>query len=572
MAKIFSKTKVILLAILVVASFLRLWKIDKVPVSLFGDEVDVGYQAYSILKTGKDYYGNFMPIHFHSLAEWRTPLYIYSAVPTVAIFGVSSLGVRLPAAFFGILGVLVFYLLVNQLTNNKVLAGISGLLLAVSPWHIQYSRAGFEVTQLTFLLILGLLFFFKSLTKGKFLWLSVLCFALTPWVYSTAKLFTPILMLFLLVMYWKDIISLSKRNLIASFITLIIIGGPIVWSTLFGGGSQRFDYIGIFTDPTMETEVGSGRLNDARARGEGGTGLNPTLLDRIIHNKFTFVGDNLLRNYLQPFSFDFLFSNGDPNPRHSIHEMGEFYKIEALALILGLALFFTNKLQDRKVKTLIAFWVLAGVFPASLTRDGGNHATRLILILPPLIFLISFGWVEAYRLVSKKYRYIFLGLTLFLYGLCIFFYLHNYWVHNPSYSERWWHYGFKQGITYIKDNQKDYDKIVISTAGEPPWVFFAGFYEYDPSLWQKNFPIGNDVVVPGIGRVSHIDKFYFGSPEGRLYDWGKVLDAKSLYFAAAKEVGLNLVLEPGRLPANLKLLDTILFPSGEPAYYIFSGR
>jgi hypothetical protein len=86
MAKIISKTKLVLIAILIVAAFLRLWKLSQVPVSLFGDEVDVGYQAYSILKTGRDYYGNFLPVHFHSLAEWRTPLYIYTAVPTVAIF------------------------------------------------------------------------------------------------------------------------------------------------------------------------------------------------------------------------------------------------------------------------------------------------------------------------------------------------------------------------------------------------------------------------------------------------------------------------------------------------------
>lgn len=576
MAKVFSKTKVILIAILVIASFLRLWKLSQVPVSLFGDEVDVGYQAYSILKTGRDYYGNFMPIHFHSLAEWRTPLYIYSAVPTVAIFGVSPLGVRLPAAVFGILGVLVFYLLVKKLTiNNEPLAIIASFLLAISPWHIQYSRAGFEVTLMLLLLLLGLYFFFKSFHNSKFIILSSVFFALTPWVYSTAKLFTPILMLFLLIIYWKNVFSLSKKNLIISFITILVVGGPIVWSTLFGGGSQRFDYIGIFTDPTMETEVGTARLNDARARGETGTGLNPTLMDRIIHNKFTFVGDNFLRNYLQPFSFDFLFNNGDPNPRHSIHGMGELYKVEAIGLILGLILFSAHSAssgQNAKIKLLIAFWILAGVIPASLTRDGGNHATRLILILPPLIFLISFGWLEVYGLISKKYRLILLGIISFLYFLCIFSYLHNYWVHNPTYSERWWHYGFKEGITYIKENQKDYDKVVISTAGEPPWVFFAGWYEYPPALWQKNFPIGNDVNLSGFGKVSHIDKFYFGSPSGGVYDWGGTVDSKTLYLATAKEVNVNLIMEPQRTPRNLTLLKAISYPSGEPAFYLFTGK
>jgi len=108
-------------------------------------------------------------------------------------------------------------------------------------------------------------------------------------------------------------------------------------------------------------------------------------------------------------------------------------------------------------------------------------------------------------------------------------------------------------------------------AGEPAWIFFAGHYEYDPRGWQENFPIGNDVVLEGFGKVSHIDKFYFGSPEGGVYDWGKTLDTKTLYLANAKEVGPNLILEPERTPADLVLLESIAYPSGEPAFYIFSG-
>jgi len=166
--------KIILIAILLVAAFLRLWKLGKVPVAMFGDEMDVGYHAYSILKTGRDYSGNFLPIHFQSLAEWRTPLYLYSTVPTVAIFGISPWGVRLPAAIFGILGVIALYLLISEIVNRQ-LAIVASFLLAVSPWYIQYSRAGFEATQLIFFLLIGFYFFFKSFLRkddtkrGKYL-------------------------------------------------------------------------------------------------------------------------------------------------------------------------------------------------------------------------------------------------------------------------------------------------------------------------------------------------------------------------------------------------------------------
>lgn len=328
----------------------------------------------------------------------------------------------------------------------------------------------------------------------------------------------------------------------------------------------------MFTDPINETEIGVARLDDARARGELGTGIAPTILDRLIHNKFTFVTDNFLRNYFQPFSADFLFNNGDPNPRHSIHQMGEFYKVEAIALVLGIILFFSSKSIDKKTKALVAFWILAGVVPAALTRDGGNHATRLILILPPLVFLISYGLVEGIRLFPKKYLKPIAAIYLAVFAICFGFYIHNYWVHNPTYSERWWHAGYKESFDYIKENQNKYDRVVITTAAEPPWVFFAGLYGYDPASWQKNFPIGNDVVVAGLGKVSHIDKFYFGSYSGGLYDWGKVIDRKTLYMASEKEVKVNLVMEPDRTPGDLKLLKSITYPSGEPAFYIFTGK
>ena len=565
--------KKILFLILAITAFLRLWGISKNPVSLFGDELDVGYHAYSILKTGKDYSGNPWPIHFQSLAEWRTPLYIYSAVPTVAVFGISPLGVRLPAAIFGILGVWVLYLLIKEISQDERLALLSSAVLGFSPWHIQYSRAAFEVTLLLFLLLLGLYFFFKSLKNPRLLWISLGFLALTPWVYSTAKLFTPILLIFLFFLYKKDIISFPKKYLLYGLAALLVVGGPIAYSTLLGGGTQRFGYISIFTDPTTEPEVGFGRLIDARMRGEMGEGLTPTVIDRLVHNKFTFWGAGVIKNYFESFSTEFLFIKGDLNLRHSIG-LGEFYRVEAIALIVGLTLFFAHSAssgQNAKMKWLMAFWILAGAVPSAITREGGKHATRLILILPPLIFLISYGINETLNTLKGKARLLFSLAYLVLFALSFYSYQHQYWVHYPRESERWWHASWGEAIASIKDVENNYDKIAISMAGEPAWIFFAGHYMYPPDRWQKNFPIGNDVDLEGFGKVSHIDKFYFGSPKGGLYEWGQVLDKRTLFLANAGEVKVNLILEPERLPGDLNLVKTIPFPSGEPAFYLFSG-
>lgn len=563
--------KFLLVIIIVIASFLRLYKITVNPPSLFGDELDLGYQAYSILKTGRDYQGNFMPIHFHSLAEWRTPLYLYSAVPTVAVWGISPLGVRLPAVIFGVLGIWMLFLLVKEIGKSDSLAVLSAALLAISPWHLQYSRAGFEATQMLFFLLLGLWLFFKSLKNAKWLWLSVICLIATAWVYSTAKLFTPVLMVFLFVLYRKEIFSMPRRFLVYAVVAGLIAGVPIAASTLVGGGAQRFNYISVFSDPTTESQVGFARQTDARVRGETGAGLNPRIDDKLIHNKITYWGNSIIKNYLEAYSTDFLFIKGDPNLRQSIG-IGEFYRIEIVALVLGAAFFFFGK-SDKKTKIFMVFWIIFAPVPSAITVDGGNHATRLILLLPPFIYLIAVGWVSLLGGIAAKWKVFAGALIVGLYVISFALYLHEYYVHYPWESERWWHYGWGPAISEVKLIDSNYDRVIISMSGEPAWIFFAGYYEYPPSLWQKEFPLTNIADVPGFGRISHTGKFYFAAPSSdvQIYGLGRYIDSKTLYLANASEVGANLITTPDKTPQGLKLIEAIPFPSGEPAFYLFSG-
>jgi 4-amino-4-deoxy-L-arabinose transferase-like glycosyltransferase len=563
--KIF-KVKYFLVLILLVAAFLRLYKLSVNPPSLFGDELDLGYQAYSILTTGRDYQGNFLPIHFHSLAEWRTPLYLYSAVPTVAIFGITPLGVRLPAAIFGILSVYILYLFVRKISNNESLALTSSFLLAISPWSLQYSRAGFEVTLLLLLLILGLWLFIKSLTESKYLWLAVVCLVLTSWVYATAKLFTPLLLVFLFIVYQREIVSIKRSDKFKAVVAGFIVGTPIVLSTLFGGGTQRIGDISILTDPNMEQIVGAGRILDQKV------GV-PLIESKLINNKYIFFGNEFIDNYLKSFSTEFLFLKGDVNFRQSIGT-GQLFLIEIIPLLVGIGLFFIGRDYNTKLKLLMGFWLLVGAIPSALTIGGGTHATRLILILPPLIFLISFGLFSIYKSLTSGWKGTYLCIVVLLYIVSMAFYFHRYYVDYPLNSERWWHYGWGPAISEIKKIDKDYNRVIISMSGEPAWIFFAGYYQYDPTMWQKEFPIGRDIEVSGFGKISYTGKFFFGSPanEIQIYGLGRYIDSKTLYLANANEIGNDLTLHPEGTPPGLKLIKTVLFPSGKPAFYLFSGE
>lgn len=568
--KLFKNFKVLIL-ILIVGAVLRFYGITHNPPSLFGDEVDLGYQAYSILKTGNDYYGNKFPLNFHSLAEWRTPIYLYSAVPTVAIFGISPLGVRLPAAIFGVLGILAIYLFSKELFKNQKVGLFTAFVVAVSPWHIQYSRAGFEVTEMLFFLVIGIYFFLKSLTNSKYLWISVLCVLITPWIYSTAKIFAPIVILLILIIWFRDIWHMRRNDKLKAIFVGLFIGLPFLYGMFFTGASQRFSYISVFSDPTTEPEIGFARTVDARARGENGVGLTPTILDRVVHNKFVYWGERILKNYLQSFSTEFLFIKGDPNPRHSVG-LGEMHRIEMIALLLGVVYLFSSKNINIKNKLFIFALLLLAPLPSALTRDGGNHATRNILMLPPLLVLVSAGWYSISTLPKRlsEASYIFI---IFAYFIGLFFFSHEYLAHYPTTSERWWHYGWGESISEIKKIDSEYDSVIISMAGEPAWIFFAGYYQYNPRQWQQNFPIGSDIVINGFGNVSHIGKFAFGSPQPdvQIYGLGRVINDKTLYLANAKEVGENLILHPEKAPSGLKLLKSVAYPSGEPAFYLFAG-
>src|SRR5258705_13126314 len=99
-------SSILLVCIVLFSAVLRLYQLGAVPVSPDWDEAALGYNAYSILQTGKDEYGKSFPIILQSFADYKPALYMYLAIPTIALFGLDTFAVRLPSAIFGILTVL----------------------------------------------------------------------------------------------------------------------------------------------------------------------------------------------------------------------------------------------------------------------------------------------------------------------------------------------------------------------------------------------------------------------------------------------------------------------------------
>src|SRR3989338_1833480 len=154
-----------------IAVFLRLFNLGKTPIALEWDEVALGYDAYSILQAGRDQFGHFLPINFRSLDDWKPPLYVYSSIPGIFLFGLNDFTVRLPSAVFGSLAVILVFFLVRELFRNhsekNQLALLAALFLAISPWHLQFSRAAFETNLSVTVTIAAVLTFLVGIRKGN---------------------------------------------------------------------------------------------------------------------------------------------------------------------------------------------------------------------------------------------------------------------------------------------------------------------------------------------------------------------------------------------------------------------
>ena len=156
----------LLCAILLLALFLRFYQITTNPPGLYIDEVSIGLNAYDILTTGKDQYGTPYPLAFQSFGDYKMPVYIYLVSGSIALFGKTELAIRFPSAFFGTLTVLAIFLLMRELLQvDKKLKPFalpaalgSALLFAILPWHLQFSRGGFEVCVALCFYLFGLFF------------------------------------------------------------------------------------------------------------------------------------------------------------------------------------------------------------------------------------------------------------------------------------------------------------------------------------------------------------------------------------------------------------------------------
>jgi hypothetical protein len=530
-------TRWILLILLVTTLIFRIWDLSNVPNGFSWDEMDNTYQAYSLLKTGKDIFGNPLPVLLHSFADYKSSLYIYMTVPFVAWGGMTILTSKAAAVLFGIISILIIGVLGARTFKNINWGIVAGITMGLSPWWFAYSRLSFEAVGMMAFFLIGFALFPKKLI------LSALMFSLSVWTYSTAKLFAPLFLLILVAYYWKKIGL--KKALLALFCFGILVL-PVQWQSFFGKGGTRFNEISIFTDPTTASEVNfqleSGQVSSGVPKE---VGLSPRIVDRLAHNKFAFWGNRLVNNYLQAFSTDFLFIKGDPNLRHSPgkNNIGQLLITDAIFITLGLEWLF------KKNNWLLGLWLLLAPISSVVTRDGGTHATRLLFMLPPLVFLTTAGIRQMFK-VNK----ILLSGVLAVHLFFVFGFGYYYFSHYRFESLKPFHWGFDTAVSKAYEYKDNYQQIVFDFHQDSALMAFLVATKYDPRLLQSQHPLPQREIAPGFSGNSFENAILL-SPGNRPWkDFS--IPASTLLVISADQ------------PLPKQPLETIYYPDSTEAFYL----
>lgn len=540
------KNLIIILLIIILGAFLRFWQIGSVPISPDWDEVALGYNAFSILQTGKDEYGEFLPVVLRSFDDYKPALYTYLVMPLVAVMGLTVEAVRTPSALLGTLSIFLVYLLVKELFKKDAVALITAFLLSISPWHIQFSRIAFESNVGLFFNILGALFFIKGLKKPIYLVLSSIVFALNLYVYQSEKIFTPLLILSLALIFRKQLFSIPRKFLVMSGIVGLLVILPMAQFTFTNKDAlARAKGVSIFSQG-VPVGLSQKILNDQ---------LNSDLPGLLIDNRRVVYAKSVLAGYLSHFDPVWLFISGDIS-RHHAPQMGLLYLFELPFLLIGIYYLIFGKF-DRKAKLLVFSWLLIVPIPASVT-SGVPHAVRTLNFLPTFQILTALGllWslAQILRLKQKlifipvKYLILLLILSVSLFNFS--YYLNQYFVQQNFLNALDWQYGYAKVIPYIEKDLGNYKKIVVSN--QPPmdqsYMFFLFYLKYPPSKYHEEASNAS-----GGFRENHS----FGNFEFRPIKWENEKRENTLY------VGRPVDFGPGA-----DILHSVYYPNGEPAMFI----
>ena len=476
----FKKSATIAIAIGVLAFLIRVYRLDSSPEGLYIDETSIGYNAHSIVETARDEHGKFMPLFFEAFGEYKLPVYIYSVALVQLVTGPTDLSVRIPSLFFGVASVFVMYLFAREILGQEAPALLGSFLLAVSPWHFQFSRPGFEASAGLFFTLVGLFLFFRGLNLRSPFWVSlaIISFTVSLYSYNSTRITVPVMGLALLLLYFKDF---GLKNWIKICLPSLFLAMPFLVFMASSKGLARARQVSIFYE------------------------------ENVSANRF-------LSNYLQNISPLYLFKFGDPTIAHwTAHRWGLLYLVEAPFFFLGI-----YGLLKRRVKSfffLVFMFFITLVPPAIAILN--PHALRGILALSVTPFFTSFGFWTFLKIFRKRHHYLpVVSVFIIIISLSTFSFLKTY--HNKYVPDAGWDWqvGIKKTSERVLAMEQNYDDIYFDL--DPRTVPSLWYLKIDPSLYQKSIDknhLAKFHINQNINRASGLYVGFSPPPQSKLLEY-----------------------------------------------------
>ncbi len=408
----------LLVLILALAFFVRIYHIESIPIGIYPDEAANGVDALHALETHR--FQLFYPANFG-----REGLYINIQALFIALFGNTITGLKLASIFFGTLSVWGLYLLAKELFHRRGAALIAAFMLATSYWAINFSRIGFRAIMVTFLLTFSFYFFFRGLRTQRlrdFLF-SGLIFGLglhTYIAFRVAPLILIALLPALLLSYEKFLRRFWKHTLLfllGAFITAL----PMFYHFFISHPED-------FASRTSQISVLNPEVNGGHLWATLGRTFSISLL------QYNFWGDQNWRHNYPPYPIL------DPF-------VGTFFLAGFLFLIWQTITLLGRRIRagDRDTRLVKNVFLLGSFFimliPEFLANEGLPHALRSIGTQMPvfLIAALSAFWMVKKAFHSQTGTKIALLSVLFItLGLSAVFNLTKYFVffsHSPHAAE-----------------------------------------------------------------------------------------------------------------------------------------
>ncbi|HSW97857.1 MAG TPA: glycosyltransferase family 39 protein [Candidatus Saccharimonadales bacterium] len=470
-------TLLFLAILLFISAFLRLYNVTNDPPALYQDESAIGYNAYSILQTGKDEYGISHPLYFKSFGDYKLPVYIYFTAASIKLFGLNEFAVRFPSILAGIIAVMLIFFFVRFLTKNTTLALITALVLALNPTHLFFSRAAFEVNlALTFAVAGSYLFIFGA-TKKKIIYIifSIICFCLCLYSYNVVRLFSPLLLATLIYLYWKELKLFRLSYQIGVVVLFVVLITPFLLSF--------FSSSGVFSAKSTLITSTDILAKDLEFRSYL-TGL-PHIYTALLFNKYIYMVFQYFQNLAMIISGAFYFVSGTAEQNQGVGNVGYFYLSDLPFFIWGIVTCFQAKIKSYRIFT---FWLIFAVLVLGLSKEV-PQATRGYFIILPSVCFIALGifsfirWLPTYKNTALKYALVAAVVLFAFYN--IQYYFLSYYFRFPLVSADAWRTEDKSLSLYLKDNQSKYKHILIDRSADYIYTSYLFYDQYPPTEFVK---------------------------------------------------------------------------------------